>query len=483
MAISPFSHDCAIAVEDARGIRFASHSERYSRVKNDPSLNKEMVKEAMSYGDINYVTYCEKPILKRTRQFMARQWGEVFSKDSVLSELKKYGIPTKNIEFIRHHKAHALSARRASPYANCCIVCIDAIGEWDTITIWKAIANSYEIVARAKYPHSLGLLYSAFTQRCGLKPNEDEYIMMGMAAYGKPRYAMQIYDDFVDQEDPLFKLRINCHRGIGSYLPNARPVDIAASIQMVTEWCIYKIMQVAKELTGEDSVIYTGGVALNCVANSQIWNIFKNMWIYPNPGDAGVCLAGRVGGLQTSFQTFLGHNIDRPFELDNILNELLKGNIVGVANGRAEFGPRAFGNRSLLADPRIMGMKDRVNKIKRRQEFRPFAPAILGDKAKEYFDMPESFHKFYSPSPYMQYTFECKQPKLFPAIVHKDETSRIQTVSKHDNENFYELLKAFHYKTGCPMLLNTSLNIKGEPLVNTWAHAKDFERKYNVKVY
>jgi len=485
LGISPLGHDSAVAVIDEDEILFAAHSERYSRIKNDPNLNEDILSDAFHYGPFDYVYYCEKPWLKRTRNLRAGQYKDFFEWKTLKSKLKSFGIPIDdNFSVVQHHWAHMLSGYRTCNFTRAVIVCIDSIGEWDTITIWKSkyLQPGVELVARKRYPNSVGLLYSAFTQRCGLKPNEEEYIMMGMAPYGKSIYADKIRKDFIDLDDPLFRMKINCHKGIGTYLEGAKVEDIAASIQKVTEEIVLKIIKYATKATGCRRLVYAGGVALNCVINSKIRELVDDIWIIPNPGDAGTCI-GADSIVEKVYWDgpFLGHDIcedkeSYDYPVEEVLNELLKGNIVGVAHGKAEFGPRALGNRSLLADPRFPEMKDRVNKIKRRQKYRPFAPAILEEKASEYFDC--NFK-----SPYMQFVVKCKEPKKFPAIVHVDKTSRIQTVSKDDNPGFYELLKRFYEKTSCPMLLNTSLNVRGEPLVNSLDDVKNFREKYDVKIF
>jgi len=229
--------------------------------------------------------------------------------------------------------------------------------------------------------------------------------------------------------------------------------------------------------------VYAGGVALNCAANRVLANLglFDNIWIIPNPGDAGSslgCIAASEKSIINWKNPFLGHNIEGEYPVDKIIKELKENKMVGVANGRAEFGPRALGNRSLLADPRGPEIKDLVNAIKKRQKFRPFAPAILEEDVNDYFELPKAVLN----TPYMQYTAACTHGKDFPAIIHYDNTSRVQTVSKSDNEGFYELLKAWKKETGCPMLLNTSLNIKGQPIVNDVNDGKAFTKKYGVNV-
>jgi len=281
----------------------------------------------------------------------------------------------------------------------------------------------------------------------------------------------------------LLKLNVNLHRGAKNYKKseNWSDFDIAASTQDLTENVLRNIFQKTKELLPNcDNLVYMGGVALNCVANSKIIpDFYKNIWIMPNPGDGGSSLGAATAlyGAHVKWRgPFLGTNLSDKYPVKETLHHLLDQKIVGVATGRAEFGPRALGNRSLLADPRGAEIKDKVNEIKKRQKFRPFAPAILEEFVHEYFHLPVK------KAPYMQFTATCKFPNKFPAICHVDNTSRVQTVSRNDNPGFYDLLKSFHQKTGCPMLLNTSLNIKGQPIVNNKIDAQQFEKHYNVKV-
>ena len=239
-----------------------------------------------------------------------------------------------------------------------------------------------------------------------------------------------------------------------------------------------------KSLGKQRNLVYAGGVALNCAANRTLANLglFDNIWIIPNPGDAGSslgCIAAHEKKHLNWKNPFLGYNIEGEYPIDKIIKELKENKMCGVANGRAEFGPRALGNRSLLADPRGTEIKDLVNSIKKRQKFRPFAPAILEEDVNEYFTLPKGVKN----TPYMQYTAACTHGKDFPAIIHYDNTSRVQTVSKSDNQGFYELLKEWKSQTGCPILLNTSLNIKGQPIVNDIKDGKAFAEKYGVKVF
>jgi carbamoyltransferase len=314
------------------------------------------------------------------------------------------------------------------------------------------------------------------TDRIGLKPNEDEYILMGMVAYGDP-------GKYYDEVKNLWKSE-NLHRGCRWWRPDDGDLDIysvAAATQKVYEEEFEKLLIRAKmKDPGQNNLVLMGGCALNCSANHIARKYFDNVWIMPNPGDSGSSLGAIAANNRQKLNwkgPYLGADMGGEYPVEKLLTELHKASIVGVANGQAEFGPRALGNRSLLADPRGHDIKDKVNAIKKRQKFRPFAPVILAEHARDYFEMS------WEDSPYMQYTSRCKYPDQFPAIVHADGTSRVQTVTKEQHSGLYELLSRWYEETGCPMLLNTSLNIKGMPMVNNFKDADDFEAKYMVKVF
>jgi len=494
LGINALNHDAGISLIEDDKILFAAHSERYSGIKNDSNLNKEMFEDMEQYGTPDKVVYFERPWIKKLRQLKAGQYSEVFTRKNLpqyhLNQVMNGKYKINN--YVDHHLSHASSTYFTSPYDESAVVVIDAIGEFDTISIWYANGTKLEKRWSQSYPHSLGLWYSAMTQRLGLKPQEDEYILMGMAAWGNPNRELvgDIYHDFFELNYNNLRLKQNLHRGCMDYNPISLPddrtdqwkFDIAWAVQHICEMEIRKIFNIAKRVVPETiNVCYSGGVALNCVANSLITKeYYPKMWILPNPGDCGSSLgcAAYINGKHLNFDNpFLGYNIKGRYPVKPVLNELLKGNIVGVANGRAEYGPRALGNRSLLADPRGKDIKDKMNGIKNRQEFRPFAPSVLEEHANEIFDMPTDKSQF------MQYVAKCKYPKKYPAICHIDNTSRVQTVSKKDNPGYYRLIKEFYKETGCPMILNTSLNIKGQPIVNDENDKKDFTNKYGVKVY
>jgi len=376
------------------------------------------------------------------------------------------------------------SGFQTSPYDDATVVVIDAIGEFDTISIYNAYYDKngiakYKKLWGQRYPHSIGLFYSAMTQHVGLRPLDEEYILMGMAAYGNPKHTDVMSGLITDIEDIRFAE--NLHIGTpDKFLVNKNEMDVACSAQNVVEILIKSVIAKARILGDSKNLVYGGGVALNCLANRLLGDYYDNIWIMPNPGDAGSSLGAACLGYGKRVNwtnAFLGYDIIGPYPTNRILDSLLTDKIVGVANGRAEFGPRALGNRSLLADPRGTEIKDKVNEIKRRQKFRPFAPVILEERADMYFDMPRGFDN----SRYMQVIARCRHPHIFPAIVHHDGTSRVQTVP-NDGSGIRELLEKWYVLTGCPMLLNTSLNIRGEPMVNDRKDADRFELMYNVKV-
>jgi len=492
LGVSAGFHDAAVTLLSPKGdILFAAHSERYSKIKNDPNIHSEMVWDLVNAENcfsLDAIAYYERPLYKQARQWYSGQgieWTKLSTRRIVQDQLKIFDISGVPVKSYNHHLSHAAAGFQTSPFDRATVVVIDAIGEWDTISIWGAEYNSqgeatYKRLWGQRYPHSIGLFYSAMTQRCGLRPNEEEYITMGMAAYGT-----NVFDDLVQtaviENEYEVRLRQNLHVGFTEgFFQEAGVEEMAHSAQNTAEILILNVMHRAKKMGWSNNLVYMGGVALNCSANRHIGAYFDNVWIMPNPGDAGSSLGAAALAYKKRVNwrdAFLGHDIPGAYPVNDVLDHLLGDKIVGVASGRAEFGPRALGNRSLLADPRGSEIKDKVNEIKRRQRFRPFAPVILEEYAQEYFDMPRGF----ATSPYMQSVATCRNPDLFPAIVHHDRTSRVQTVAR-DGSGIRELLEKWFVMTGCPMLLNTSLNIRGEPMVNDRADADRFELLYGVKV-
>ena len=489
LGISAGFHDAAATVINRQGdILYAAHSERYSKIKNDANLCRAMMDDIMDQFPIAHVAYYETPWKKQLRRLYSGEgieWNKLSTKKILTEQFGGWAhIPSYSSH--NHHLSHAAAGFQTSPYDRATVVVIDAIGEWDTISIWGAEYDSrgyaqYKRLWTQRYPHSIGLFYSAMTQRVGLKPNEDEYILMGMSAYGSSFSAPAIQELLISN-DWKATFNNNLHLGVEKeFLQLVHDADLAAAAQKVLENLVYNIMCRARDFAWSTNLVYMGGVALNCLANRNLGEYFENVWIMPNPGDAGSSLGAAAleyGRRVNWVNAYLGHNIPGAYPVTPVLDSLLSDGICGVASGRAEFGPRALGNRSLLADPRGPHIKDRVNEIKRRQKFRPFAPVILEEMADQYFDFCPGWHD----SRYMQSVARCRHPSLFPAICHVDGTSRVQTVPK-DGSGIRELLEKWFMLTDCPMLLNTSLNIKGEPMVNDRADADRFEQKYNVKVW
>jgi carbamoyltransferase len=483
LGVSALSHDAAVAVVEDDQILFAAHAERYSRVKNDPYLNEQILAEALAFGEPDIVAWYERPVVKKLRHVAAGQFSDAASiRDLPARYLRGLGLRPGRIRYVSHHQSHAAAGALTSGFPGATVLVADAIGEFDTFSVHRYCDGKLRRARSISYPHSLGLLYSAFTRRCGLRPNEEEYILMGMAGFGRPRWIKEILRDLVTPLEFGFRLKVNVHRGIDGWLPHAAPEDLAASIQQLTEEIMLSSAAWARKHLESPALILGGGVALNCVANTRIaeCGIFDRIWIMPNPGDAGSSLGAAlaVAGRPAHWPgPYLGTDIPGEWPIREMANALVAGRVIGVARGRAEFGPRALGNRSLLADPRGGHVKDKVNQIKGREPFRPFAPVVLAEMADRHFALP------FAATPYMQFVPRARHPDDCPATVHVDGTSRVQTVTAQQHPMLHRLLVEFHRQTGCPMLLNTSLNLKGEPLVNTAADAQRFATATGVTVF
>ncbi len=563
LGISAFYHDSAACLIKNGKIVSACQEERFTRIKHDynfPVLSiKYILKEnKLSILDIEYIVFYEKPFLKFERLVETYLYNcpkgfssfskamplwlreKLFQKDLIIKELKKINkkVDKNKIYFSEHHLSHAASAFYPSPYDKAAILTIDGVGEWATSTISLGKGNKINIKREINFPHSLGLLYSAFTYYLGFKVNSGEYKVMGLAPYGKPIYSEKIKKNLIDiKEDGSFRLNqkyFNYSAGLTMvnnkfekiFKRNIRDsqnenldqfhMDIAASIQNVTEEIILKICKFIKAEYKTENLCIAGGVGLNCVANGKILQekIFKNIWIQPASGDAGGALGCALAFWHDELNnprraeqhdsmkgSYLGpkyYNDDIKKELEDtgavirflenqdifktLSKDLIEGKAIGLFQGRMEFGPRALGCRSIIADPRIKTMQKNLNlKVKFRESFRPFAPAIMEDKLKEWFDIN-------SISPYMLMIGYVKESKriinsnsenffgieklnqersLVPAITHLDYSARIQTVSKRTNNFFYQIIQNFYQDTGCPILINTSFNVRGEPIVNT----------------
>jgi len=469
LGINETSHDASVSLIENGNILFAGHSERYSKQKNDWYVNDSLIQDALSYGKPDAIAYYEKPILKASRLLLrggAGEWNPKFNID---------GIPRKSFG---HHYSHASAGYYTSSFNDAVIVVLDSVGEYNTSTVWVGEGEKIKLKFKQNYPISFGLFYSAFTKLIGLMPNQEEYIMMGMAAYGDwTRYYKEV-DEYFPSYD---KQKYNFHQGIndwGIIITEQDRFDIAAAAQMVYEQRLNQFMRMAKNITGKNNLVFMGGCALNSSANTLLWNIFDMIWIMPNPGDAGSSLgaAAALYGKHLNWEgPYLGHNLNNKYPVIKILNKILEDGIAAVAVGKAEYGPRALGNRSILADPRDPNIKDKVNLIKQRELFRPFAPVVIEEHASKWFDMDFT-------SPYMQYTVKCLRPEDIPSVVHADGTSRVQTVNSKQHPGLYQLLNQFYKRTGVPVLLNTSLNIKGQPLLNDIIDIKEWELQYHSKI-
>jgi carbamoyltransferase len=472
LGINETTHDAAAALIDDDKILFAGHAERYSKVKNDWFTNSGLLRNLYSYGSPDKIAYYEKRWLKKLRLAVHGGFGgrRPEYKDMWVSEL-----PEKSFT---HHYSHAAAGYYTSHFNDAVIVVLDAIGEFTTSSVWVGSGDKITLHKKWNYPFSFGLFYSAFTDLIGLMANQEEYIMMGMAAYGDP----DIYLDKVSEYFPsVYEQKYNFHKGIydwGQEITENDKFNIAASVQKVYEDRLWDFMYIARQELDSPNLVFMGGCALNSKANTMLWDIFPDVWIMPNPGDAGSSLgaAAAMYGKHLDWQgPYLGYDLGGEYPVQAIFDEIMNNQIAAVATGRAEFGPRALGNRSILADPRDPDIKDKVNKIKKRELFRPFAPVIMEEYASEWFDMDYT-------SPYMQFTPKCLKPHLIPSVVHHDGTSRVQTVNRGQHPGLYALLSKFYEETGVPILLNTSLNIKGQPLLNDEADIIEWETTYKTRI-
>jgi carbamoyltransferase len=411
LGINETSHDASVSLIKDGEILFAGHAERYSKTKNDWYNNNDIYSDMLNYGTPTHIAYYEHPQLKRSRILL--RGGAADWKPNIPMDLP--------VKYFSHHYSHACAGYYTSKFNDAVIVVLDAIGEYNTSTIWVGEGSKIKSIKKFNYPFSFGLFYSAFTQLVGLKPNEEEYILMGMAGYGDPeRYLHKVKEYFPSMSQQKY--------------------NIAAAVQKVYELRLLEFMRYAKAKTGKENLVFMGGCALNCSANTRLWDIFSDIWIMPNPGDAGSSLgaAAALYGKHLNWQSpYLGYDLGGEYPVQKILDGIFEDGIVAVASGRAEYGPRALGNRSILADPTDPDIKNKVNLIKKRELFRPFAPVVMAEYASEWFDMNYE-------SPYMQYAVKCLKPDLIPSVVHVDGTSRVQTVTKDQHPGLYTLLEKFY---------------------------------------
>lgn len=558
LGISCYFHDAAACLLKDGEVVAASEEERFTRIKHDSSFPVSAIRFCLERAgikeqDLDFVVFNEKPFLKFERIlktiFSTWPFSSSLFREAIVNWIggklwiktlieEKTGVAPEKILFCEHHLSHAASAFFCSPYPEAAILTCDGVGEQATTTLGFGRAGEITLFDEIRFPHSLGLLYSAFTAFLGFEVNEGEYKVMGMAAFGEPKYTDKVYRLIQVVEDGSFRLDMGYFsyhysparsfnenfirlfgkpRDPGSRFVTAKssvyddpvPVteeemsrsqyyaDVAASIQKVTEDVLVKIANNLYLKTGQKKLCFAGGVALNCVANWQILNKtpFEEVFIQPAGGDSG----GAMGAALYVYHSHLKHarkfvlshaywgkeysdsEIKRFLEdkgasfryfenekelLGYVAQALFSQKVVGWFQGRAEWGPRALGHRSILADPRHVEMKDIVNiKIKFREPFRPFAPSVLEDHAPEYFDLGKSRHQH--PLKFMLYTVPAKKKDAIPAAIHVDGSSRLQAVGRETNPRFYALIEKFYGLSGVPVLLNTSFNLKGEPIVET----------------
>lgn len=444
------SHDGAISVFDDDNLLFATDFERFSRVKNDKEIPKKLIDYILEKYDYpSKIYFYEDLTLKAERRLFSGQ-------DDFLTIIEPDIKTYCDIEYSEHHNSHASYGFFTSPFEKSLVLVIDAIGEWETLTLWNFFTQDGEYksykIKNWKYPKSLGLMYSACTKAAGFKPNEEEYIMMG---------ASSVYPENKKNTNFLRKLwneNFNFHKGVEF---NSFKEDIPASAQIFYEEIFQSILNdVVNHSEYNGNLVFCGGCALNVKANRLMQKI-DNIYIPCNPGDGGSsigCVLSRTRK-KISPTPYLGYQIEGEYPIDMIINELIQNHIVGVARGRAEFGPRALGNRSIFGDPRKENLKDTLNNIKGRELFRPFGAIILKEDLNEYYEKGIN-------SPYMNCVFVAKEITRvkYPSVVHIDNTTRLQIIT--DEKNLRNLLIRWKEYTGCPMIINTSLNVKGQPLLN-----------------
>ena len=564
LGISAFYHDSAAALVVDSKILAAAQEERFTRIKHDESFPKNAIEFCLQAGDclldeIDQIIFYEKPFLKFDRlletylsfapsglhSFIKAMPQWLKQKLHLPREIKK-GLPgkwNKPIVFTTHHESHAASAFLPSPFDEAAILTMDGVGEWDTATIGVGKGNTIKLLKSLEFPHSLGLLYSAFTYFCGFKVNSGEYKLMGLAPYGKPIYKDAILKHLIDiKEDGSFQMNLqyfNYCQGLTMINqqfeklfdgPPRKPenqitereVDLAASIQEVTEELVIRMATYARKLTGKNKLCLAGGVALNCVANGKLLSekIFDELWIQPASGDAGGALGAALfanyqllnlprsvdpnDSMQGSYlgpkfsnseiTSFLKEK-DAPFHyfdeesqlLDTTCLAIEEEKIIGWFQGKMEFGPRSLGHRSIIGDARSEKTQTNMNlRIKYRESFRPFAPSVLEEKTQEYFDLdspspymllvapvqngiritPSTKDKEHMSDPNLLNRVKIKRSSL-PSITHVDYSARVQSVSPSRNDIYYRLIKRLEEKTGIGVVVNTSFNVRGEPIVNT----------------
>lgn len=490
-------HDAGVTLLDDKGnIEFASLSERYTKQKHDSRVHPELWKPYYENKPLKFImndNWEERLKLRGKETYLDLIEPQALNPEETLMHRKHAMayVEQHGALVTDHHVSHACAAYMTRPKSfdkkDCVILVVDGIGEWRSAAIYN---SDLEMLWDCRYPRSLGYLYANFTDavpNMNLKSNEDEYVVMGLSSYGTPTHwqqAKEMFDCIEEwdeiRQDSKYQAKTFFLRRIIKYLLTSCSCveDAAASLQRMTEEVLLEFAAIARKYGSK--LCYSGGVAQNIVANGRIAELFDDVWVDINPGDGGASLG--AAGYQYWKDTgndrinwthpFLGHNIEGELDVERVVDYILENKVCGIANGRAEFSYRAYGNRSLIGDVRY-DVKDTVNTIKRRQKFRPFAPAILEEHAHEYFDGPMNH--------WMQYCATAKHD--YSSVTHVDGTGRVQLVPKDCKSSFRKVIECYYDKTGVPMLLNTSLNIRGKPMVNDRTDARKFEQMYGVKVF
>lgn len=470
--ISALHHDASLCVFENNKLLFASQAERYSRIKNDKHLNIKLINSALKYGAPDEVIWYEKPWKRKIREVF---FDNNFKKSiDVYSYVNSFVSCTK-MKYISHHEAHAAASLYTANFKteNAIALSIDAVGECCSASVYLVKNNTLHKVDSIRYPNSLGLFYSAFTKLLGYKPNEEEYIVMGMSSYGDPNRYYHTINSLTFKPKSIMTY-YNMNKGCNGIIPQSvvddNKFDIAAAVQRVYEEKLINLIKHYLHKYKTSKLLLSGGCALNCRANTKILNIVDDINIFFHPGDGGSSIGAVLASQKENVRmatAFHGHDAGQVCA-SNIVDEIEERGYAFVINGKAEFGPRALGHRSILADPRKKDMQEIINKIKGRELFRPFAPCILQEYFSDYFET-----KGLAKTPYMQYTLKCKKPDAIPAVVHIDGTSRVQTVDTN-NYFLYKVLQLWYQKSKIPVLLNTSLNVRGKPLINSSEDMDEF---------
>lgn len=479
------AHDAALTVYRDEEIVFASTADRFSGELHDPNLNANIVSYALNWGEPDCVTYYEEPWHRWTRQLRAGQFRDIshpFFPKLHLESIKQLNY--RHFYYTDHQLSHA-SAYYHSGYTDAAVIVLDSVGQWASASVWLARGTKLKKQWAMNYPNSIGLFYSAITQRCGLEHNAEELALMGLAATGDYRK----YYDLLKQEliswkrypKPKIKLKINMHRGITWWRSDITDVEnLAAAAQKIYEEILFDIALYARGISNTKNLVIAGDCARNSAANAILARreLFENIYIPPAVGDAGASLGSILAHAKKNIHlptNCLGYTIEGEYPSEEIVEQLLQGRAVAVANGRAEFGDQTCGNRSILIDPRLVDAREQLNAVKGRRSWETYCPAILEEHLERYFKVSANR------SPYSHFNAKALGDR-YPAIVHTDGTSKVQTVTADSAPNLHRVLTLWYERTGFPMLVCTGLESGSKPLVNNEIQAQEFANTHNIPV-